>query len=235
MKGRFDKIADVFDVLNKNQISYLVLRNYENLLKPEMYLDGHGDLDLLCEDSQEIVRLLDAQTERRDQYPYKGDGTHYYIYVAGERVSLDLRYVGDDYYCKEWEEFLLRNRVAHNCFYVMDEKSYFYTLLYHAILQKPCLSEEYLSRLSLMAEKQGIELPIYSEINFINILDIYMQENGYYYTYPVDYIVPVRFHLVNHNLVMMNRKRWFRHKHYMSKIKTIGLMVWLKHKLQFRK
>lgn len=232
---KYNNITEVFDLLNHNNISYLVLRNYENLLEPEMYIDGHGDVDLLCADSQEIVRVLDAQTNRKDQWPYRGDGIHYYIFVAGERVSLDLRYVGDDYYCKEWEEYLLRNRIVHNGFYVMDEKSYFFTLIYHAILQKPYLAEEYLSRLSIMAEKLGIVLSNYSEISFIAILNTYMRENGYCYTYPVDYIVPVRFHLVDQNLVKMNHKRWFRHKHYMSIIKTIEILVWLKHKLQGRR
>ena len=76
-----------------------------------MYLDGHGDVDLLCEDSQEIVRLLGAQTDRKDQYPYKGDGIHYYIYVGGERVSLDLRSVGDGYYCEMWEDNLYNQNI----------------------------------------------------------------------------------------------------------------------------
>ena len=137
---KYNNITEVFDLLNHNNISYLVLRNYENLLEPEMYIDGHGDVDLLCADSQEIVRVLDAQTNRKDQWPYRGDGIHYYIFVAGERVSLDLRYVGDDYYCKEWEEYLLRNRIVHNGFYVMDEKSYFFGKNFFEIFISHCIA-----------------------------------------------------------------------------------------------
>ena len=207
MKVRFYKIADVFDVLNKNQISYLVLRNYENLLKPEMYLDGHGDLDLLCEDSQEIVRLLDAKTDRKDQYPYKGDGIHYYIYVGGERVSLDLRSVGDGYYCEMWEVNLLK-------------------------LQKPALSEEYMLRLSEMAQRQGIIVSNYSENGFISILEKYMRKEGYTYTYPVDYMVPARFQLVSRDMIFINWDRWLRHQLFWSKIRVIEMLVWVKHKLQ---
>ena len=232
MKVRFYKIADVFDVLNKNQISYLVLRNYENLLKPEMYLDGHGDLDLLCEDSQEIVRLLDAKTDRKDQYPYKGDGIHYYIYVGGERVSLDLRSVGDGYYCEMWEVNLLKNKVFYNGFYVMDEEAYFYTLIYHAILQKPALSEEYMLRLSEMAQRQGIIVSNYSENGFISILEKYMRKEGYTYTYPVDYMVPARFQLVSRDMIFINWDRWLRHQLFWSKTRVIEMLVWVKHKLQ---
>ena len=228
----FNTIIEVFDILNLNHISYLVLRNYENLLRSEMYLDGHGDVDLLCEDSQEIVRLLDAQTDRKDQYPYKGDGIHYYIYVGEERVSLDLRSVGDGYYCEMWEVNLLKNRILHNGFYVMDEEAYFYTLIYHAILQKPALSEEYMLRLSEMAKKQGIMVPDYSENGFISILEKYMRKEGYTYTYPVDFMVPARFQLVSRDMIALNLNRWLRHQLFWSKMRIIEMMVWFKHKLQ---
>lgn len=231
----FDSIVDVFDILHKNNVLYLVLRNYENLLEPKFYVEGHGDLDLLCADSHEIVRLLDAQTDRKDQCSFKGDGTHYYIYVGNERVSLDLRYVGDDYYCLEWERDLLHSRVMHNGFYVMDRENYFYTLIYHSVLQKARLSAEYLSRLSIMAQSIGLEISELSENGFLKVLESYMQKKGYVYTYPVDYLVPARFQLVNSQMIMMNRKRWIRHWLHWRKIEMIELLVRMKHILQGRK
>jgi len=231
---QYENIVDVFDILNNNHVSYLVLRNYENLLEPQFYVDGHGDLDLLCADSQEIVRLLDAQTDRKDQYPFKGDGIHYYIYIGGERVSLDLRYVGDDYYCLEWEKDLLNNRVMHNGFYVMDRESYFYTLIYHSVLQKASLSAEYLSRLSIMAQSIGLEISQLTENGFLKVLESYMRNKGYVYTYPVDYLVPARFQLVNHQMILINWKRWIRHWMHWRKIGMIELLVRIKHILQGR-
>lgn len=229
---QYHTIVDIFDILNKNDVSYLVLRNYENLLEPEFYVEGHGDIDLLCADSQEIVRLLDAQTDRKDQYPFKGDGIHYFIFVGGERVSLDLRYVGDDYYCREWEKDLLNSRVMHNGFYVMDPSNYFYTLLYHSILQKDRLSEEYLSRLLNMAGTLDVSIHKHSEKGLLAVLESYMQEKGYGYTYPVDYLVPARFQLVNHQMILMNRKRWIRHWLHWRKIDIIEILVRIKHLLQ---
>ena len=231
---QYNTIVDVFDILNKNDVSYLALRNYENLLEPEFYVDGHGDIDLLCADSQEIVRLLDAQTDREDQYPFKGDGIHYFIFVGAERVSLDLRYVGDDYYCLEWEKDLLNSRVMHDGFYVMDPRNYFYTLIYHSILQKASLSEEYLSRLLKMAESLQVKIHNHSEKGFLNILESYMHDKGYHYTYPVDYLVPARFHLVNHQLIVINRKRWIRHWLHWRKIDIIDFLVRIKHILRGR-
>ena len=57
MKSPFGRIEDLFNTLNDAGVKYLVLRNYENLLEPELYVDGHGDINMLCSDSQEIVDL----------------------------------------------------------------------------------------------------------------------------------------------------------------------------------
>lgn len=228
----YNSIVDVFDILHKNNVSYLVLRNYENLLEPEFYVEGHGDLDLLCSDSQEIVHLLKAQTDRKDQFPFKGDGIHYYIYVGNERVSLDLRYKGDDYYCLEWEKDLLNSRMMHRGFYVMDPENYFYTLIYHSILQKVNLSAEYLFRLSKMAEALDIIIPQHSERGFLKILETYMRRKGYVYTYPVDYLVPARFYLTSRDLLRINWKRFLRHRIHWLKILMIEILVWLKHQIK---
>lgn len=228
----YNTIVDVFDILHKNNVSYLVLRNYENLLEPVFYVEGHGDLDLLCADSQEIVRLLNAQTDRKDQFPFKGDGIHYFIYVGNERVSLDLRYIGDDYYCQKWEKDLLKSRIIYCGFYVMDPESYFYTLIYHSILQKTSFSEEYLSRLSKMAKTLGINISQYSEYGFMKVLESYMRRKGYVYTYPVDFLVPARFYLASRDLLNMNRKRFLRHRIHWLKIRMIEILVWLKHQIK---
>lgn len=229
--SHYNTITEVFNILNGNNVSYLVLRNYENLLEPEMYLDGHGDVDLLCVDSQEIVRLLNAETTREDIPPFIGDGTHYHIFVGGEKVSLDLRYVGDDYYCEQWEKDLLNKRIWHDNFFVMDDVNYFYTLIYHAILQKESLSEEYCQRLINMASTLDVTLPQHTENCLLNSLEIYMNNNGYCFTYPADYLVPARFHLINSGLIQINRHRWFRHKRYWNKRKLNDFLVRVKHSL----
>ena len=229
--GSYNGISEVFDLLNQAEIPYLVLRNYDNLLAPEMYMDGHGDVDILCADSQVIVKLLGAKTTRKDQPPFKGDCTHYYIYVGEKNVSLDLRYVGDDYYCKEWQEDILSKRVAHEGFYVMDEENYFYSLTYHAILQKQKLSDEYQKRLSNMANNLKIATGGGGEADFIKLLNEFMRKKGYRYTYPIDFYVPCRFHLVEKGLVQNNWNRILSHKKFEFKVKTIEFLVWVKHSL----
>ena len=228
----YNNISEVFDLLNQAGISYLVLRNYENLLAPDIYMNSHDDVDLLCADSQEVVRTLHALTNRVDQSPFIGDGTHYYIYVGGEYVSLDLRYIGDDYYCEQWEKDLLNRRVMHDGFYVMNEEDYFYTLIYHAVLQKESLSEEYLSRLLEMAAKLDVTLIERSESGLLRLLELYMQKHSYRFVYPYDFLVPARFHLVKTKLIKFNWKRMYQHNRYWSRRNTIEILVRIKHTIQ---
>ena len=148
----YANFRDVLEVLHRNQILYVILRNYDNLLEQKVYMDGHGDVDMLVEDSYKVADLLGAKT-----YQMHGDdGTHYYVIVNRQRVSLDLRHIGDGYYCKRWQQDMLKRRVKYNGFYVMNVEDYFYSLIYHAILQKPIFSEEYRNRLSIMAKQLGI-------------------------------------------------------------------------------
>ena len=190
MDGKFKSIRQVFDILNLNDVNYLVLRNYENLLSEELYVNGHGDIDILCENSQIIVDLLGAKTNMKDIKPFKGDGTHYFIYVDKAKVFLDLRYVGDDYYCEKWECDMLSKRVKKDCFYFLPPLDYYYSLVYHAILQKRSLSDEYHDRLIEMSKDQLINVNDGTEREFIIVLEKYMRLKGYRYTYTKDIWIP---------------------------------------------
>lgn len=229
MKCRFDRIEEFFASLNQANVNYLVLRNFENLHEPEMYVDGHGDIDLLCDDAQALVTLVEAQPNAPKESRLSDDGIHYLIFVDGNPVKLDLRQVGDGYYCAKWEKELLERRVWHECFYVMNELDYFYTLAYHAILQKASFSDEYLSRLNQMSQKLGFQPSSFDEHGYICLLEKHMRENGYCFSFSSDYMVPNRFHLVDEKLIEKNNKLKFRHRLFDLKVNTIEGIVKLKH------
>ncbi len=229
MNGHFTDIRQVFEILNANSVKYLVLRNYDNLLSPELYVDGHGDIDILCEDSMQIARLLGAYTNRKDIPPFKGDGVHFFVYINGVPASLDLRYIGDGYYCTTWEKQMLDNRVSNDCFYIMDREDYFYSLIYHAILQKRTFSEDYRKRLEAMAIDLTITIPSYNQDGFLRVLEDYMRSKGFSFTYSKDWLVPNRFNLVSKDLVCNNRKLWWFHWKFDIKISIIEILVKIKH------
>lgn len=226
----YRSIHEIFDILNLNNVLYIVLRNYENLLSPDLFLNGHGDLDILCDDSQRIVNLLELDSYRRDNPPFKGDGVHYYVMINGQIVSIDLRYVGDDYYCRQWEEDMLKDRVAYSCFYVPDNEAYFYSLIYHSILQKHLFSDDYKLRLKIMASNLSIPIED-SEQGYIAILEQYMSNNGYYFTWSADYLVPNRFYLVNQKMIMRNWRNRIRHIAFDAKVSVIDMLVKIKHQI----
>ena len=229
MKSPFASIQDFFRALNQADVKYLVLRNYESLLEPELYVDGHGDIDMLCEDSQQIVRLVGARPLTPDKDGLCGDGIHYSIIVDGQPVKLDLRHLGDGYYCTKWEQEMLDRRVGHECFYVMNDEDYFYSLIYHAVLQKRSLGEDYRSRLLNMSRGLGLNVTDGSEREFLRLLQDHMRNNDYRFTYAQDHMVPNRFHLVDEGLIEKKRALQCRHLVFDMKVKVIDWLVELKH------
>lgn len=233
MNGEYQTVKLFVDALNNSGIKYLVLRNYENMLNPELYMEGHGDIDLLCSEGQALAKAIGAREYVNNKKC--GDGVHYYVIIAGQHVSVDLRSVGDGYYCKKWQNEMLERRVLNECFYVMDAVDYFYSLVYHSILQKRKFTEEYKGRLSLMAHNIGLVLRCDSEGEFIGHLESYMQKHGYMYTYPADTFVPLNTKLINKRFLERNNKLAFGHWMFDEKVTIIELLVRVKHFFQGRK
>lgn len=219
---RYDDIRQVFNLLNASGVDYLVLRNYEMMLSPELYVGDHADIDLLCDDSRKIVQVLGASST-------KDDGIHYFLNIRGQNVSFDLRQVGDGYYCEQWERDLLTRKKFTHCFYVMSDEDYFYTLIYHAVLQKRKLSEEYKYRLLEMASRNGVSNEIKDEKGFICLLENYMKKKGYRFVYSHDFMVPNRLHLVDSQMVEKDFKLWLAHFLFDTKVAWIRFLVKVKH------
>lgn len=134
-KGGFDTIYDFFKVLNNN-IRYCVLRGFEEL--PNKYPVDGGDIDILVEDK----RFFKYLTDGRKVYP-EAYRIQYEVNVNGKPVKIDVRNVGDDYYCKKWEEDMLTRRMFWNGIYVPCKDDYRYSLLYHCLLQKNRIDKKY--------------------------------------------------------------------------------------------
>lgn len=226
MSGQYDTVHDFLHALNTSGIKYVVLRNYEKMLEPKMYMDGHGDIDLLCEESNSMARAIGAQSFHHD------DGIHYYVKIAGEKVSLDLRSVGDGYYCTPWQQEMLQSRVQENGIWVMNLENYLYSLIHHAILQKRSLSEEYSLRLKEMSQRQGVRVETLTERSFISILEKYMIEKGYFYVYPRDFMVPLRTNIINKQLLQRDLSLAYQHWKFDAKVKAIEFLVKVKHLLE---
>lgn len=202
MRKTFSDISEVFDLLNEKS-EYLVLRNYENMDRTDFLMDGHDDIDILCNDRKSVIKSLGARKTHINT-------DHYFIRVNSINVKLGIRYLNDYYYDIPWEIDMLRKRKYHSLgFYVMDDENYFYSLLYHALLQKKHLSDDYKVRLRDMAQELGITL--ICEEDYYKCLIDYLNKQGYSVTYPKDCTVPNQFSKIPKEIVKGYwRWRWTR-------------------------
>ncbi|MBX3390063.1 MAG: hypothetical protein KF691_11505 [Phycisphaeraceae bacterium] len=173
-------LRELFSVLDLCT-RFVVLRNFESM--PDRYtLEGHGDIDLLCEKPAKAAYVLDA--ERAFPDPRR---MHYFVSVNKQRVPFDLRTPEDRYMEPEWSRAILRDRVGRDGFFVPTPNDYFYSLLYHAMIHKRRVSEDYLDRLSLLAPEVGVApADVIDADRRAHLLNEFMRSKGYRYCSPVD-------------------------------------------------
>jgi len=217
----WNSIDEMFDELHKHSCNYLILRNYEEMDEDNFYCSGHADIDILTDDNKKMVAIMKA-SPRFEQ----DDGIHYIINVKETPVIIDLRTVGDNYYDKNWTKNMLRNRIMYNNrFYIMDKNNYYYSLIYHANLQKEKLGDDYLFRLNKMA--QDLDISAADQKSHLDVLECFMQDNGYYYTYPLDIWVTLRTDLIKKD--MIKKEMNVRYRDFKQYI--LGFLSNIKHKL----
>lgn len=173
-------LRELFSVLDLST-RCVVLRNFE-WMPDQSTLAGHGDIDLLCEDPVKASYVLDA--ERAFPDPRR---VHYFVNLKSERVPFDLRCPGDRYIEPEWSRAILRDRVERDGFFTPTPNDYFYSLLYHAMIHKRRVSDDYLDRLCLLAPGAGVApADLLDPVARARLLNGFMRSKGYRYCSPVD-------------------------------------------------
>lgn len=177
--GGYSSIEEFFYVLN-NTIRYVVMRNHECI--PDQYtVEGHGDIDLLCENKNWMAYLTAAKKIYPE--PYR---VYHTIMIGGVEVPFDFRFIGDNYYDQPWQEHILTNRVLQKkLFYTPNTIDQYYSLLYHAYIQKYEVKGDYHPKLELYANKIGIIYKPELE-DILNQLDCFLCDNSYEYVRPND-------------------------------------------------
>ncbi|WP_019559141.1 glycosyltransferase [Caldimonas manganoxidans] len=183
-------LTQLLHVLNET-IPYVVLRNFEHF--PDAYTsEAHGDIDLLTTSDVEMAYVMNAHRV----FP-QAHRVHYATYIAGQEVRFDFRYIGDGYYDARWQREMLERRVRHEGgFFTPAASDHFYALLYHALVHKPKISDEYAHKLAaLTAQPDALAGPdthpltpteLQDPQRAKQLLDQYLQQHGYRYTRPAD-------------------------------------------------
>ena len=180
----FKSLKELFYLLN-NTIEYCVIRNYECF--PDSYnVEGHGDIDLLVEDLNYVIYLTDATPV----YPELEYRVHYNILINNELIPFDFRYLGDRYYDLTWQQTILKTRIIHEKMtYVPNQENYFWSLLYHALIQKKEYKKDYIERLTKISKKIGLSFNLSDEDICILKLKEFMISNNYIFELPIDLTV----------------------------------------------
>ena len=169
---------EVFRALNLS-CNYVVLRGFEEL----PYNNPEKDLDLLTDDFQRLASLLGVF--QFSSQPYKGT-----MLVAGEHVSVDIRYIGDHYFDTRFQINVLGNRLLKNGIYVPRDDDYFFSLLYHCKVHKDSVKPKYfeiLRNLAIKLELNWFENSMLNDDTKVkNILAGYYRAHRYVYISPVD-------------------------------------------------
>lgn len=149
---QFDTIRRVFDALNVAGCKYVVLRNFEKMPDEVIVDPFHLDVELLVSDYYEVKRILDGSTPQ-SVLPMSYENGKYRIRntvsIGGEGVNFDLRFVGDNYLDKQWQQDIIKRRVSFRTgIYVPSEEDHLYTIIYHAIVQKKAISNTYVKTMT---------------------------------------------------------------------------------------
>lgn len=117
---------------------YVILRNIETITSDDHEI--HGDTDLLVGDFQTAVTISAARKEALGK-----DRVLYSVLINNVKQLVDFRHLGDGYYCELWEKNMLsnRNRVNDTVFWTLNDEDYSFSLLYHALVHKPYISDDY--------------------------------------------------------------------------------------------
>jgi hypothetical protein len=189
---------------------YLILRNFEGIDNTSFASD-HPDIDILCADRERLCKKINAIPRLK-----KDDGIHYKILLGDYDIPVDIRTPGDGYLCEKWECALLAGKIKNiQGFNIPDDVNYFYSLLYHVLIQKSSVSEEYKKKLEYLASKIRID---FSMSNSLKILEQFMEANKYYYTYSNYLSATHNFESVNRALIdNSNKKALKRYLLYIGK------------------
>lgn len=200
----YESLTSLFYTLN-HCIEYVVLRNYE-CLPEQFFVEGHDDIDLLVESLSYVVNLTSAKP-----ISGSGDRVDYSIRIEGVDVQFDFRHVGDNYYDLAWEKDILKNRVLEReQFYIPGNEDLYYSLLYHAYVQKMQVKPDYLPKLVQYGMKAGVVFRSDIEAS-ISQLDSFMESSGYEYIEPIDKTVIYNLQNLEHSNYALRFGRCIKH------------------------
>ncbi len=183
-RPKFDGMKEFFKKINSNRnLNYVIMRNFDHY--PEsVTVDEHTDIDILVDDYFLFKSLVGGKNRKKPAYEDGGHKVANLVQFSDKEVTVDTRFVGDNYYCTEWQNCILENKKMYKGFYIMDEENHFYSLLYHALVHKSSISNTYIKSFLVMGKNLGLDVHKDNVTNrkyLRTILDDFMNDKEYKY------------------------------------------------------
>lgn len=133
----WEDMSRILYVLNETT-DYVILRNFSGLFS-DYNRSVHGDIDILTPDRYLARLALNAKPVHKS-----GRRVQHIVRIGSGGSYFDIRYVGDNYYCKAWEKEILAARyLTEDGYYRTDDENFAFSLLYHALVQKKQIADDY--------------------------------------------------------------------------------------------
>lgn len=149
---------------------------------------GDRDIDILTDNVDNLSYIINSQEHLHTRRP------HIIVRINNVEYYLDIwsKYIFA--YDALWCDDMLSTCVVKNGVCVLSLTHCFYSLLYHAYIQKPYVKDDYIPKLTKMANALGIEF-VPNPKDAVILLDRFMAQNGYEYIRPID--TSVHYNLEN--------------------------------------
>ena len=132
----WESIEQLFYVLN-NTVDYVILRGASGLKKHE-FSDDHRDCDLLVDNVANAQIIINGRTLEGPKRPHEA------VIINGYTYYLDLWGCEQYYFDIQWCRDMLATKKETNGYFLLDGTNNFYCLLYHCLITKNRISEDYL-------------------------------------------------------------------------------------------
>ena len=121
---------------------YVVLRNFEHFPKI-LSNDSHPDIDIMVEDFDAALSVIGGSAP-----DVENGRVNTTTKINGQIYNIDVRSVGDNYYPLKIQKLTLKNRQQHSWGYSPNTEETPFLLLYHALIHKESLSQDYATKLA---------------------------------------------------------------------------------------
>ena len=185
----WNSLEEVFHILN-DTVDYVVLNNFEEL---PYHFDS--SIDILTDDHEKLIRIL-----KPSKWRFFRLSKQIQTNIGGRKVLWNVHYVGDDYYCSQWQQDMLNDKILNaNNVYVLVDEHYYFSFIYSSLIHTRWLTRNHYTKakclLDILSNTGTVQTDRQTGVNektafpdafdyCFDLLRDFMQRNKYVFSRP---------------------------------------------------